>query len=96
MKHRRTHKEISNDKKDHYGGLAEAPPDKKASKKFRDPPYQAGKMILAHAGLHSVRWIDVVDYMEQHVMDGSIKLSDPVPRDLDKVLSAWRGDSDGH
>lgn len=46
MKHKRSHKEIKIDSQDHYGGLAENIPDRKAIKKFKRPPaYQVGKLL---------------------------------------------------
>ena len=46
MKRKRTHKEIRNDSRDHYGGLADNCPDLRAMEKFKRPvAYQAGKLI---------------------------------------------------
>ena len=46
MKHKRTHKEIRIDSRDHYGGLAENTPERRAKEKFKRPPaYQAGKLL---------------------------------------------------
>lgn len=46
MKHKRTHKEIRNDSRDHYGCLADNSPDLRAMEKFKRPAaYQAGKLI---------------------------------------------------
>ena len=70
--------------------LAENIPDTKAAEWFKAPAYQAGRMILAQADIHGIRWIDLVNYMLQHVMDGSIRLSDPVPIDLDQQLRSVR------
>lgn len=84
MKHK-SYKEIKTINKMHHAELAESTPDAKAVERFHDPPYQAARMIQAQgiqAGLMSVRWIDLVDYMIQHVSDGSIQLSDKVPADL--------------
>lgn len=69
----------------HHAELAESTPDAKAVERFHGPPYQAAGMIQAQgiqAGLMSVRWIDLIDYMIQHISDGSIQLSDKVPADL--------------
>lgn len=50
MKHKRSHKEIKIDSQDHYGGLAENTPNRKAIKKFKRPPaYQAGKLLQEQA-----------------------------------------------
>lgn len=47
MRSKRSHKEIKIDSQDHYGGLAENTPDRKAIKKFKRPPaYQAGKLLV--------------------------------------------------
>ena len=46
MRSKRSHKEIKIDSQSHYGGLAENNPDRKALKKFNQPPaYQAGKLL---------------------------------------------------
>lgn len=71
--------------KRHHAEMAESRPDTKAMERFRDPPYQAARLIQAQVtqvGFMNVRWIDLVDYMIQHVSDGSIQLSDKVPSDL--------------
>lgn len=81
MKHK-SYKEIKTINKMHHAELAESTPDAKAVERFHDPPYEAAKLIQVQgiqAGLMSVRWIDLVDYMIQHVSDGSIQLSDKVP-----------------
>ena len=71
----------------HHAELAESAPDAKAVERFHDPPYQAARLIQAQ-GIQAgslgvnVRWIDLIDYMIQHVEDGSIQLSDKVPADL--------------
>lgn len=47
MRSKRSHKEIKIDSQDHYGGLAENIPDRKAIKKFKRPPvYQVGKLLV--------------------------------------------------
>jgi hypothetical protein len=66
--------------------LAENIPDTKAAEWFKAPAYQAGRMMLSQANIHDVRWIDLMNYMLQHVMDGSMRLSDPIPTDLDQQL----------
>ena len=78
MGHKRSYREIKQSKKRHIAGLAEQPPDPRASERFRAPAYQAGSLVLAQDNLSKIRWIDLIDYMLCHVMDGSIKLSDPV------------------
>lgn len=46
MRQKRTRKEIKNDSRDHYGGLADNCPDLRAAEKFKRPAaYQAGKLI---------------------------------------------------
>lgn len=46
MKSKRNRKEIKQDSRDHYGGLAENNPDIRAAEKFKRPAaYQAGKLI---------------------------------------------------
>ena len=53
MRSKRSHKEIKIDSQDHYGGLAENTPDRKAIKKFKRPPaYQAGKLLVEQ--MHAV------------------------------------------
>lgn len=42
---RRSQAEINADSQRHYGGLAELPTDKNASKKFHTPAYQACELI---------------------------------------------------
>lgn len=50
MRSKRSHKEIKIDSQDHYGGLAENTPNRKAIKKFKRPPaYQAGKLLQEQA-----------------------------------------------
>lgn len=78
MGHKMNYREIKEGKKKHIAGLAEQPPDPQASERFRAPAYQAGSLVLAQDNLSKIRWIDLIDYMLRHVMDGSIKLSDPV------------------
>lgn len=90
MGHKRSYQEIKEDGKTHFRGLAERLPDPGASERFRTPAYQAGRLIREQANLHGVRWIDLIDYMLQHVMDGSIRLSDPIlPEDIRRI-------DDGH
>lgn len=86
MKHK-SYKEIKTINKMHHAELAESVPDVKAVERFHDPPYQAARMIQAQ-GIQAgsldinVRWIDLINYMIQHVEDGSIQLTDKVPADL--------------
>lgn len=84
---KKSYKEIKTINKMHHAELAENAPDAKAVERFHDPPYQAARMIQAQ-GIQAgsldinVRWIDLINYMLQHVEDGSIQLTDKVPVDL--------------
>ena len=50
MNKRRTRKEQRQDSQEHYSGLAENTPDRKAIKKFKRPPaYQVGKLLQEQA-----------------------------------------------
>lgn len=39
--------EIQQNQKEHYAAMTERPPERKASEKFHQPAYQAGKLIKA-------------------------------------------------
>lgn len=47
VKRKRTQKEIKQDSKKHYGGLAEINVDIKALRKFRTKPYECANLIRA-------------------------------------------------
>lgn len=50
MNKRRTRKEQRQDSQEHYSGLAENTPNRKAIKKFKRPPaYQVGKLVVEQA-----------------------------------------------
>lgn len=49
MRYKRSEKTIRMDRDSHFGGLADKTPEEKARGRFRQPAYQAGRMIRAQS-----------------------------------------------
>lgn len=71
---RRCPAEIKANLQNHYGGMAERPVDKKASKDFHRPAYQAGNLIKAQG--QQLWHGDVTGYIARKYKIGSDTIGD--------------------
>lgn len=58
MKQRRTRKEQSRDRQQHYGGLAGRTLDKRAADRFNRPAYQSQRAVRAQGGQMIEKGVD--------------------------------------